>query len=259
MSDFSCLFLGTCACDFSPKLSEEFKNAFDFDARRASSMLLNRRFLIDCGPHCCDSLAIAGAEKTAIGDLFLTHLHSDHFDVKNIRRIAKGRREPLRLWVREDARLPKIENVSVCHMTDQVRYELDDGTAVVGLKANHDPDSAPQWLLFERNGTSLLYALDGAWYLTGTYNYLKDKRLSMLVMDATVGDYRGDYRLAEHNSIPMIRLMLPSLKKTGIIDGKTQIYFSHIAPSLHRPHNELVQTARRIGAAVAYDGLTVEL
>ena len=46
------LFLGTCACDYSPKLKTEFADTFDFDARRSSAFLLNGRYLIDCGDTC---------------------------------------------------------------------------------------------------------------------------------------------------------------------------------------------------------------
>ena len=35
------LFLGTSACDYSPKLNGEFKDKFDFDARRSSCVLIN--------------------------------------------------------------------------------------------------------------------------------------------------------------------------------------------------------------------------
>lgn len=45
------VFLGTCACDFSPLLQTDKKNCFDKDVRRSSSILLNGHMLVECGPH----------------------------------------------------------------------------------------------------------------------------------------------------------------------------------------------------------------
>ena len=64
--------------------------------------------------------------------------------------------------------------------------------------------------------------------------------------------------MAEHNSIPMIRIMLPSLRTVGMIDGHTKIILSHLAPSLHKSHEETVKIADAFGATVAYDGMTAE-
>ena len=105
----------------------------------------------------------------------------------------------------------------------------------------------------------MLYALDGAWFLHETYYALKNAKLDFLVLDCTCGDYEGDYRIGEHNSIPMIRLMLPSLKKWGTIAENSQVYVSHLAPSLHKSHDETVELLRDNGVLVAYDGLKLEL
>ena len=90
------LFLGTCACDFSPRLKDEFKDCFDKDARRASALLGNDAYLIDCGPHTLDSLRIAGKSMEPITDIFITHIHYDHFTAGNIAKIAEGKKKPLR-------------------------------------------------------------------------------------------------------------------------------------------------------------------
>jgi hypothetical protein len=79
------------------------------------------------------------------------------------------------------------------------------------------------------------------------------------VLDGTVGDYEGDFRMAEHNSIPMIRLMLPSMKTKEIVTEKTKVYISHLAPRLHKSHAETVEIVKNDGICVAYDGLTVEI
>lgn len=259
MKTFDLTFLGTCACDFSPKLQNECRDCFDFDARRASSVLMNGHLLIDCGIHVLDSLRIAGVPLSVITDVFVTHTHSDHFNADHLAVIAAAKSEPLRVWVSEEAVLPPINNVAVKRMHKLDTYDVGDGITVVGLYANHDPAYFPQHFLFEKADKRFLYATDGAWFMLDSYYYLRDKRLDLFVVDATVGDYEGDFRMAEHNSIPMIRLMLPSLKTAGIIDEHTAVYLTHIAPSLHKPHAETVNIVAKDGMQVAYDGLSISI
>ena len=138
-------------------------------------------------------------------------------------------------------------------------YDIGKEVKITGLSANHDPQTAPQHLLFESNGKKMLYACDGAWMMTETFNYLRCKKLDAVIFDATVGDYEGDFRMAEHNSIPMIRLMIPSLKTKEIITDTTAIYLSHIAPRLHKSYAETSKIVKKDGFVVAFDGLKVDI
>ena len=255
----SILFLGTCAANFSPLLQNRFKNCFDKNARRSSCVLINGRYLIDCGIHCMESIAIAGVNTDAITDLFLTHTHADHFIAQHAEMLAEKKARPLNVWCRRDCTLPPIPNTKIIYMDFGKEYAVGEGDSVFGVDANHDETSFPQHYVFDLHGKKLMYACDGGWVLTRSYNRLKKAELDMLVLDATCGDYEGDYRIAEHNSIPMIRLMLPSFKKTGIINDDTKIYLSHIAPSLHKPHDEIQADVAKDGLIVAHDGLTVQL
>jgi len=259
MSTFDLLFLGTCAYNYSPRLQNECKDCFDNDARRASAMLVNDHVLIDCGDHVLDSMRIAGKELSAVTDVLVTHFHRDHYNTEHLSIIASAKDTPLRVWVSEEAALPEIENVEFCRMTKLQTYTLECGLQVTGLYANHDPETFPQHFLLEQDGKTALYATDGAWFMLKTYYYLRDRKVDMFIVDATVGDYEGDFRMAEHNSIPMIRLMLPSLKTAGIIDDHTAVWMTHIAPSLHKPHAETVEIVKADGMKVAYDGLTLSV
>ena len=250
-------FLGTSACDFSQKLLTECKDRFDKDARRASCALIGGRYLIDCGLHVLDSLRIAQKDPAQITDIFITHFHSDHFQAENVKAIASMKKTPLRLWVSKGAVVPKIENVSVQYMPKLSPCKVDESLQVVGLFANHQQSTFPQHLLFELSGKKIFYALDGAWIVNENCKYLQNADLDMLVLDATCGDYEGDYRVGEHNSIPMARLLIASLKTLNVVGEKTKIYLSHLAPSLHKPHSETESLVAPL--KVAYDGLEIEL
>ena len=253
------LFLGTCACDYSPLLQTTYKDVFDKNARRSSCALINGRYLIDCGEHCLDELRIANIDLAQITDIFVTHFHSDHYNVKCISQIAKAGNRTLRVWVRAGAKVIAISNVEWKLMQKATQYIVDENIKVTGLPANHNESVYPQHILLETEGKKIFYALDGAWFLHETYYALKNAKLDFLVLDCTCGDYEGDYRIGEHNSIPMIRLMLPSLKKWGTIVENTQVYVSHLAPSLHKSHEETVEILQKDNICVAYDGLSIQL
>lgn len=251
-------FLGTCAYDYSPRLEGELMDKFDKDARRSSSMLIDDTILVDCGTHTLNSLDIASISYSQITDIIITHLHCDHFEPQNIEKIAENRHTPLRVWVREDAKC-ELAGVEIRKMPLYTQCELPCGARVTGMIANHDDTASPQHLLIEKDEKRVFYGCDGAWLMNQTYYHLNNKRLDFAVLDCTMGDYEGDYRIGEHNSIGMLRVMLPSLRTVNIIDEHTRVYFSHLAPSLHKPHSETEQIAKALGASVAYDGLEVEL
>ncbi len=251
-------FLGTAAANFLPILKTECKDRFDKNARRASCMLIGENYLVDCGMYVLESMRIAGTDMSKITDIFITHLHADHFVPEHVAEIAKGKEKPVRLWVRRDAVLPEIPNTEVIRLPLETVVPVAEGMTVETIDANHHPSVFPQHFLFTINGKQLLYALDGGWFLTASYKYLQNRNLDMMILDATCGDYVGDYRMGEHNSIPMIRLMLPSLKTWGAINDQTEIYLSHLAPKLHVSHDETVDLVAKDGMKVAYDGLELE-
>lgn len=253
------LFLGTCACDYSSLLQTTYKDSFDKNARRSSCALVEGRYLLDCGQHCLDELRIAKIDLAQITDIFVTHFHSDHYNVECISQIAKAGNRTLRVWVRSDARVIGISNVEWKLMQKGLAYQVDENVKVTSLRANHNEGVFPQHILMEVAGKKLFYALDGAWFLHETYYALKNAALDMLVLDCTCGDYLGDYRIGEHNSIPMIRMMLPSLKKWGTVTENTKVYVSHLAPSLHKSHEETSAILEKDGVCVAYDGLSLQL
>ena len=256
MAAFDLSFAGTCACDFSPLLKTVYADRFDKNARRSSSLLVNHTLLIDCGPHTFHALELL--RENQVSDLLLTHLHCDHFDPENVARLAARRVSPLRVYFRAGASFPALPNVEP-HPVEPMRDFAVGGHRITALPANHDAGSFPLHYAIEHDGKRMFYGTDGAWYLTETYNYLYQKEFSFFVFDGTVGDYVGDYRLCEHNSIPMIRLMLASLRGRGVFAPDALLYLTHLAPSLHRPHDETAALLAADGLHAAYDGERIRI
>lgn len=250
------IFLGTGAADFSPLLKTEYRDRLGDDVRRSSSVLLCGRYLIDCGPHTLDSMRILGLDASKVTDIFITHFHSDHYDPESVQKLADIRGGQIRIWFREGARAVFPEGVQRVGMKMNNSYNYGELT-VTGLAANHS--AYPQHFLFCIGGRKFFYGCDGAWLLTDTFNRLKNEHIDVFVLDCTVGDYAGDYRMAEHNSVPMVRLMLPSLKTAGIVGEGSLVYVSHIAHTLHTSHAALVCMLAPDGIGVACDGLVIKL
>lgn len=262
-STFDLKFLGTGAADFSPLLKTEYKEKFGLDARRSSSILLNGHILIDSGVHTYESLEIIGADISKITDIFISHLHMDHFRPQVIEKIASFTKKPIKLWLPEGSigseHFAPSLNTEIILMKNFETYYTSCGIKVSPIPANHSTDHLSRHFIFEKDNKKFFYGLDGAWFLFDSYYFMQNMKLDLMILDSTCGDYEGDFRMAEHNSIPMIKLMLPSLKTMNIIDEKSRIILSHVAPTLNKPHIETEKIVSEFGAILAFDGMEFSL
>ena len=250
-------FLGTGAADFSPLLERELADQLDKNARRSSSLLINGELLIDCGPHTVRSAELLGVNQSEIRNLLITHLHADHFAPDVIQTLAQGKKT-LHVWHCEGAPVPEIEGVTYHPLRPFETYTVER-YHITALPANHTGFpvhySVTESAAGKEREKKLFYGCDGAWFLNETFYWLWNQLYDIFILDGTVGDTLGDFRMAEHNSIPMIRLMLPSLQKQGVIGPHTRVYLSHIARTLHTGHEELTALLSKDGLLAAYDGL----
>ncbi len=249
-------FMGTGAADFSPLLETKYKYKLDQNARRSSSILLEGNYLIDCGPHVAGSFQIQQIDAAKVTDLLVTHFHSDHYNRDSIAWIAAQKEVPLKIWHHAEAQPEPIENCEFCPMEIGLEYAIGD-LKVKALEANH-----AEWPVhydIESDGKKLFYGCDGSWLLMATFYAMRQRRYDCMILDATVGDYVGDFRLGEHNSIPMIRLMEASFKTENVIAQDGKLVLSHLARTLHKPHEETVELLKSDGYIVAYDGMELEV
>jgi len=253
-------FIGTAACDYPKNLSELLKGVLDKDIRRGSSVLIDEHILVDCGEHALDSLAIQNIPLKNIDALFLTHLHGDHFrpdSVKTLLSVSPN----LKIYARSDAEAALRAALTPAEVPfvplELMKSIAIEDTVITAYPANHT--EYPAHYLFERDGKTFFYATDGAWIMYDTLKALQGRRLDFLVLDGTVGDYEGDFRVGEHNSIPMIRTMVKSFLTVNLCDEHSIVMLSHIAPSLHKPHAETEELLKKDNLSIAYDGLIVEI
>ena len=211
-------------------------------------------------------------EAAGITDLLVTHTHGDHLEGEALERLLEARDDaaPLRVWLEAGGleRLPELEGIEVHALESGQTFEpgqigqsgQDDQPGdlmVTALAANHvvQPPEQPLHYLIESHGRAVLYATDGAWLRRETWLRLRDRHLDGLIWDATNGETEGDWRIFEHNSVDMIRLMLQTLRREEMATAATRVLLTHMARTLCAPHSEMLQRLAPEGIEVASDGL----
>lgn len=223
------LFLGTGAADWQP----DVKDGAGYH-RRFSSCLVDGSLLIDPGPHVPDALAEYGIDPHAIRYVLVTHPHRDHLS-----------RTALQLLT--DAGAVLIDPRG----TDCVKAGK---YTVRAYAANHATAKGAVHYLIDDGEKRLYYALDGAWLTYPEYRAIRDGGVSLAVLDATVGDVRGDWRIFEHNNLAMVEEMVHTLRP-----HVGRFVISHMAYTLHTDHPTLVARMAPLGITVAYDGFKTEI
>lgn len=222
-------FLGTGAADWPPKRCE---GAAEF--RRSSSALIGGGLLIDPGPGVLDAMAEFGIVKSDIKYIINTHKHGDHYSEDVLKTLEAAGAEFVPFAAGEEKQIGKYK--------------------VLSYAANHPTCDGTVHFMITDGGRTLFYGLDGAWLLMPEVEAIKKFKPDLAVLDATVGDKLGDYRVFEHNNLRMVAEMKLSLEQ---YIGK--FYISHMAKTLHTDHETLAERMKKDGIEVAYDGLTVEV
>ena len=255
------LFLGTGAADWAEIPDDNVKFDTDKKIRRRSTVLVNGRYLIDCAPFSCDYAQYLGVDTSKITDIFLTHSHIDHLYRDSLLKFIKAAENKITFHCHKDAvcRIPledserNLINIAPFEVFDEI--VTDDFTAVP-LYSNHTVENSPETTVhyvFKCGEKSFFYGCDGAWFLSKTWDYLCKCKLDLVIFDGTVGDYEDDFRIATHNSIPMIRIMVKAMKKKAIINDESVIMLNHLARTLHVGIKETEELLAKDSMLAAYD------
>lgn len=249
-------FLGTGAADWV-RGGEEF--------RAFTSTLINGRLLIDGTPDAMDHIADTGA----ITDIIYTHSHDDHFNIDFLKAIAPVRAHIHKSW----AANVKAEGVEVIPFDTGETFKAADHS-ITALPANHstaDPNEQPVHFIVRDDSCTLFYATDGAWLLNAEWHALRKEQLDAAIFDATIGEGNpGDFRVFEHNSIEMVRIITRTLrnpmfgyKDAGkhippVLKDGAPVYLTHMARTLH-PTKAVLERSLAGEFIAAYDGMEVEI
>lgn len=133
---------------------------------------------------------------------------------------------------------------------------------IVPLAANHTATGSEISLhyIFEKNAKHMFYGCDGGWFLNETWDYLRRIKLDGMILDATIGDKPGDFRLGGHNTIPMLKLLLAGLRENHILmEYRCILVADHLSLGEHETMEETERIFREMGMYMAYDGLELNI
>ncbi len=244
-------FLGTGAADWEGTEPEY---------RRFSSMILDETIMLDAPDQALELLG-----NGLPSSILYTHSHADHYSSAALRKLAR---------LRKEKGLPGLEVFAEKGWADSLFTEdlvlrkicafqtiVTEGYTITALPANHVTsikEEQPLHYLIKKQTQQILYATDGAWMLRAAVNVLQQEGpLDALIIDATIGDHHeGDFRIFEHNSLPMIRMMKETLQQTGILKRETPIILTHLARTLH-PEASILEQSLQPPFVAARDGQTI--
>lgn len=220
-------FLGTGAADWKLRLHKDMDGF-----RRNSSLLIDDCFLIDPGPDVPDALSTFTKNAEQIKYIINTHDHDDHYNEKTVEYLSGARFYPLAAG----------QTQSIGKYT------------VTALRANHSTCENAVHFIISDGKTRLFYGLDSSWLMYDEVEAIMKHGIDLAILDATVGNVPGDYRIFEHNNLNMVIEMKLSLEKYV-----RRFFISHMARTLHTSHAELVDDMKKHDIEVAFDGCEIEI
>ena len=222
------LFLGTGASDWPVDKVECNQSRY----RRNSSILIDDTILIDPGPGVYEAACEYGVNLWGVKYILNTHKHADHFNINTLNLLEKYGAKFVELEAGEKRWL--------------------DNYQVHALKGNHRCTTTH--FLISDGVKRIFYGLDGAWLMYDEVQAIKEYPVDLAILDGTVGNIEGDYRIFEHNNLMMVRELKKSLE-TYVF----RFCISHMAYTLHEIHEDLTTEMSQYGIEVAYDGMTIEV
>jgi len=221
-------FLGTGAADW--KLADS--KALEY--RFFSSALIDDVLLIDPGPDVFVSAEKFSIDLSKVKYIINTHSHSDHYNLETLNKLQ--------------AHGAVFESFKAATQRAVGEYFIS------AYAANHSTCKDAVHFIIEKNGKRIFYGLDGAWLMYDEVAAIKQNGIDLAVLDATIGNIEGDYRIFEHNNLAMVKEIAASLKE----DVK-RFVISHMAYTLHENHKDLSKQMLEYGIETAFDNWETEI
>ena len=255
------LFLGTGAADW-PRDTAHLADEKAVN-RRCTSVLIDGCILIDPNPDVPEALAAYDADPEKIRWVLISHSHGDHYSAETLKVLAATHAIDVYGDGGYPEKLPAHPNVRFHAMERRRPTELPFGTLTAVL-STHDVEDTEEFCLhfiLERDGKTVFYGPDGAWFGGGTWYELEKHRFDCAILDATFGDDPSKFRFNSshiwfyHNSASMLRTIRAAFFDKKMADEKTVFIADHLA----RGYYPDIEAARAVfepmGYLAAYDGL----
>lgn len=261
------LFLGTGAADWN--LSQRRGGEF---FRRFSSLLVDGTLLIDPGPHIFDFAECAQDSHLFcnVRSVAITHSHADHVNADSLKKLANIAANDGGIAIYCDAAVRDMliargvsgDTVEYTVLLPFAEYSTADGYIIIPCRSNHgvylDGECTLNYIV-KKDGRSFFYGLDSGWIMYDTWQVIKKERPQTVIFECTLGNCPGDDRMFGHTGIPMLEIMIETMRAQHGPADDAAYYTSHMARTLHGTHEQLVRQLKPLGVIPAYDGMKVSV
>ena len=262
--------------------------------RQNSCAFVDDDLMLDLSSHAFHSALRFGVDITRMRYLFITHDHKDHFDPQHLTwralPIEEGVMQPVEatydevaalrrmgarqtqvpflniyahksVWdtLRQNARFhpENMEAVYAMRFTPLERGQTIemDGLRVTALVSHHGRPGSVYNYIVERDGKTLLYALDCGGYDMDMLDEICRQRYDCVVLEGTFGKMETEYGM--HQNLQKNLRALKFLQVNNLWKDKQMFYLSHMSPHWTPPHDLYVHEVMQYGIRVAYDGLQI--
>ncbi len=235
------------------------------DVRSRTAALIDEELKIDLGPDTLMQCHRNRVDPTEWTGLAFTHSHEDHLcpsefqyflypfnDRDRLRGTVYGNAEVCRILHERYAEWP-IE----FHETKSFECYTHASYAITPIRANHKHDEDCQNLLVQKQGAALLYATDTGIWDEETWEFLKDYRLNLFVIECTEGFRDTDYW--GHLDIKECIQVVDRLRNQGTLLKDAKVVTTHHSVRGDASHAQLEDALGPHGIAPGFDGMCLEV
>jgi phosphoribosyl 1,2-cyclic phosphate phosphodiesterase len=254
------LFCNCSACAKARRLGGK-------NLRTRASLLIDDVLKIELPPDTLHHVLHWGLDFSKLTHLFITHSHKDHFAVDELLYLgpdfAKRKNlNPLRVYGNSNVMKAAMKlagegldaNFREAKPFERIKAGPYD---VFPILANHGSDDQPLNYIIRRHGKNVLFACDTGMYADETWQYLRDFKLEVAIVECTGGPKAIDYKT--HMGFPDLLEYKLKAEKIGLTGPKTLWVLTHFSHFGGATHDELVKMAKPSGITIGYDGMTIEM
>jgi len=237
--------------------------------RTRSSSLIDGTLKIDFPPDILHQVIANNLDLCELKALLFTHAHDDHFSGAELQYlgpyfVTEKLAEPLPVygppevidWLTAHLKLDRLP--LTLHTLTPWKTVCIDCYHVTPLLAQHDPSTTCfNYLIEDRQGTTLLYATDTGWYEEETWQFLQNYNLDGIVVECQKGLQDNGYQ--GHLSIADVIRLRQRLIESGNFASERLCAVTHLSHLTGLAHADWEAQLLPYNIQTGYDGMTLEV
>lgn len=264
-------FLGTAAFEGIPSmfcrcdLCQKAKQLGGKNIRTRTSVMIDDELKVDFPPDTYLHMLRDRLDLETIRDLVLTHSHSDHLYAEDLlaRYPGYARSSEHKIGVYgNDLSILKCREVlgtgkdkfDLRRVVPFRRTEMQTAS-IVPLPAFHDQKETCLIYYIEKNGKAILYGHDSGWFPDETWEWLRDKKLDLAILECTSGWLDA----STHMNIESTVRTKERFAEWNMLQPGGQVVVTHFSHNAHLLHEDLVAIFGPHEITVAYDGMVLHI